>query len=105
MIDELYLASAPIGEECAQVGSDDYSERSKKECDAFIKQIIREHGAPPNGAFLKIKHCPHDFGTYLDIVVRFNDENEVATEYAYKVEANLPEYWDEEAKKELNITN
>jgi hypothetical protein len=33
----------------------------------------------------------------------YDDEDEDSTLYAFKCEANLPELWDEEAKKELGI--
>jgi hypothetical protein len=102
MTDELFLSPTPIGEDCAQLGAADYSTKSSKECRAFINQLKRVFGEPPSGANLRIKACPHDFGTYKDVVVVFDDTNEAATEYAYKVEANLPEFWDEESLKEIN---
>ena len=101
MRDSLNLAPVPLGEECAQLGAADYSSRSRKECMAFINQLVRVFGEPPSGANFKITSNPHDFGTYRDVDIVFNDEDEVASEYAYQVEANLPEYWDDAAKAEL----
>ena len=101
MLDSLSLSPTPAGEECAQLGDPDYSSRARKECRAFINQLIREFGEPPSGVGFRISQNPHDFGTYLDVEVRFRDDDE-AVEYAYNLEANLPEYWDEEAHKELN---
>ena len=102
MRDSLNLSPTPIGEDCAQLGDADYSVRSRKECTAFINQLKRVFGEPPAGAHFKVTSNPHDFGTYRDVDIQFDDENEEATEYAYRVEANLPEYWDEEANGELN---
>ena len=103
MKDSLNLSPVPVGEECAQLGAADYSSRARKECTAFINQLKREFGEPPVGASLRITQNPHDFGTYLDVEVRFDDDVEEANEFAYKVEGGLPEFWDEEARKELGI--
>lgn len=102
MKDELFLSPTPVGEDCAQLGSQDYHSKAKKECSSFINQLKREFGEPPAFSRIRIKQCPHDFGTYLDVVVEFDDENDEATQYAYKLEANLPENWDKESLKELN---
>jgi hypothetical protein len=102
MYDSLSLGPTPYAESCAQVGADDYSARARKECKAFINQLRRLFGPEPEGARLAISSNPHDFGSYLDVVCKFNDLNEKATEYAYKLEANTPEEWDAEAREELN---
>jgi hypothetical protein len=101
MKETISLSPVPVGEDCAQLGEPNYSTRALKECNAFAQQIMREHGVPPAGARLKITHNPHDFGTYLDLVVEFDSDNETASDWAYAVEATLPEYWDEIAMKEL----
>ncbi len=93
--------TVPIDEPCAQVGSDNYSANSRKEAQAFIKQIIRQHGQPPAGVSLSTKNNPHDFGSYLDVVIKFDEDNEAASNYAYGVENDLPYNWDDEALKEL----
>lgn len=102
MRDSLNLAPVPLDEECAQLGAADYSTRSRKECTAFIAQLIRVFGEPPRGAHFKMTSNPHDFGTYRDVDIVFDDENDAACEYAYNIEANIPANWDEEALKELN---
>ena len=105
MTDELSLSPTPVGEDCAQLGAQNYQQQAQKECRAFINQLKREFGEPPAYTALKIKRCPHDFGTYLDVVVQFDDRDEASVQYAYKVEANLPENWDEESLKEINSIN
>ena len=102
MLESLSLSPTPVGEECAQLGDLNYSSRARKECRAFINQIIREFGEPPAGAGFRISQNPHDFGTYLDVEIRFSDEDEEAATYAYDIESNLPEFWDEESHKELS---
>ena len=101
MMEELSLSPVPTDEACAQLGDADYSSRARKESRAFINQLRRQFGDEPSGARFRIAQNPHDFGIYLDVEIRFSDSDETAAEYAYAVEANLPEYWDEAAKLEL----
>ena len=105
MKDSLNLSPVPLNEKCAQLCSAEYSSQSRKECNAFIGQLTRVFGEPPRGAYFKITSNPHDFGTYRDVDIVFDDENDAASEYAYQVEANIPEFWDEEAKAELGIVS
>lgn len=93
--------TTPHEEPCAQVGSHNYSSDSRIEARAFINQLIRENGTPPDGVRFKITSNPHDFGSYLDVAIQFDDSNEECAKYAYNIEANTPYVWDAEAKKEL----
>jgi len=102
-MDTLELASAPVGEECAQLGSPDYYERAKKECNAFIGQLRRKFGKEPVGARLYVKANAHDFGSYYEVACKFDGSNQEAIEYAFDLEANLPENWDKQAKSELGL--
>ena len=101
MRDYMTIGSTPSGEDCAQVGSDNYYPRMKIESKAFINQLFRKFGESPYGALLVTKSFPHDFGEYHEVCVLYNDENEEALDYACKLESECPEYWDEEAIKEL----
>lgn len=103
MRDYLSLGPTPSGEDCAQVGSDNYTARARRECKVFKEQLIRTFGEPPFGTGFRIKSNPHDFGSYLDVEVYYEDESDEATEYALDVESGLPCYWDEESKKSLGI--
>lgn len=103
-MDYVDVGSSPYGEDCAQVGSENYAEQSRKELKAYARQLIRQFGQPPQGASLIIKAFPHDFGTYHELVVKYNEDNEEAAHYAFKLEGDGPEFWDDEAKKELGIT-
>ncbi len=104
-MDYLEIGSSPYGEDCAQVGSENYAVQSRKELKAYANQLIRQFGQPPQGASLIIKAFPHDFGTYHELVVKYNEDNEEAAHYAFKLEGDGPEFWDEEAKTELGIVS
>ena len=107
MIEYVEIGSTPCNEECAQVGAPDYSERSRKECNAYINQLHRIIVAAgkeiPDGFRLFIKGNSHEFGTYHEVACKFNDNNEVACDLAYWVENNCPANWDDQARKELGI--
>jgi hypothetical protein len=46
----LVLAPAPIEEDCAQVGTDDYTARARAECRRFIALLRKKFGPEPEGA-------------------------------------------------------
>lgn len=100
--DWMYLSPTPIEENCAQVGEDNFHQKATREMTAFIGQLYRQFpDAKEKGVYFRIKWENHDFGTYGEVVAAYDDDDEIAYEYALGVELNLPEYWDEEAKKEL----
>ena len=103
MRDYLSIGSSPCNEDCAQVGTPDFPERSRKECWAFIHQLERVFTNFPEGCYLGVKSFDHDFGTYREVVCYFDDQDEVAAAYAYNIENNTPATWDEAAREELGI--
>jgi len=97
MRDCLEISTTPCGEDCAQVGSEDYFEKYRPEAKRYIALLEKIFGNPPEGSGFSIKSFPHDFGTYHEVVVYFDDEYPESLQYAYCVEANLPETWDEDS--------
>ena len=45
-------------------------------------------------AHFAVKSFPHDFGTYREVVVYYDTEENDSI--AYEIEANLPTTWDDE---------
>jgi hypothetical protein len=103
MRDYISIGSSPASESCVQVGSDNYDAQSRKECIAFKNQLERMFIDFPDGTYLTIKSFPHDFGSYREVVCWYDDEDEDSQSFAYNIENSTPEYWDEEAKKELGL--
>jgi hypothetical protein len=102
MKDYLELCSVPINEPCAGVGSDDYTRRARLECRAFINQLERAFPeAMDAGLYFRTKANGHDFGTYYEVQVIYDDDDEIQTEWAFVIEGTLPEYWDDDARLEL----
>lgn len=98
--DEVYLGPTPYESECQQAPYE-RPDLARLECRCFIEQLRRQFGEEPEGATIKIKSNPHDFGSYLDVVVRFDMNNEAARDYAYRVENNVPARWDGEAIEKM----
>lgn len=93
----LELGSTPCDEECAQVGSENYAENVKKESQRYIRQLKRQFPEwEVKGVSFGLKSFQHDFGTYHEVVVRFDEMNDEACSYAYHIEDNLPANWEEE---------
>ena len=101
MQDYVFIGSSPTGEDCAQVGSANYYENSRKELKAFINQLRRVFGEEPERTRFRIKNQEHDFGQYGEVVCYYEASDENSYNYAMRCESETPEYWDEEAKREL----
>lgn len=109
-IEKIEIGSAPCEESCAQVGTPDYSERAYAECEAFKAQLYRYLASKghakeslPESFRLCIKSSSHDFGSYYEVVAKFDDSDEKAWDIALLLENESPTHWDEEAKKALNL--
>lgn len=107
MIDYVFIGATPCEEECAQVGEEDYGPRSRKECRVYVEQIRRHFAAKgvqiPDG-MLVIKRESHDFGSYLEVACRVDgsaEDAEAQYDLAYRIEAEGPTTWDDEAKAQL----
>lgn len=104
MKDYLYLGPTPADESCVQVGDSDYKEKSTIEMDTFINQLYRHFGDEffqDAGIYLKKKWNSHDFGTYGEVVVVYDDENADSTNAAFHIESHCPENWDDESIENL----
>lgn len=92
-MDYIELGPTPAGENCAQLGTDDYQRRARLETSVYKRQLQRMF--PDVKGYFKTKAFQHDFGTYYEVCFVGDD-----AEMTY-VECNTPEFWDEAAKKEL----
>ena len=99
-----YIEIGPVpGEEnCAQVGSSDYTEASLRECEVFRRMLTRLFPVPTGlpVAYVGRTH-PHDFGNYREVSIRYDDTDSQAVEFAYEVERSAPGEWDAIARYEL----
>jgi hypothetical protein len=93
----IVLSSAPVDEDCVQVSSRvDYVEPMKKECRRFKEMLEKMYKDKiPQNCYFGIKGFPHDFGSYYEVIVYYDDTDEESENFAFKLESNLPLKWDE----------
>lgn len=101
-MESLNIGCSPHEEKCAEVGSEGYTIKAKKECRVLGRQLVRMYGEVPIGAQLSVKSHIHEVGTYYELVCYYNKDNSIAESFAFACE-ELPDNWDKEARKELNI--
>jgi hypothetical protein len=96
------LGPVPAGEHCAQAGTDNYLARSMRECEVYRRMLERVFPIP-DGLPVKyvVRSHPHDFGSYREVSVRYSGGDRAACDFAFRVEASIPEFWDPIAQQEL----
>ena len=97
MMDYIELGPTPSGEDCEQLGPNYDSRRAVIECSTYANQLKRMF---PDCRFT-VKRFPHDFGTYMEVVVNYDTDSEEETELAYDVDSGYPESWDDTAREQL----
>lgn len=102
MIDNLSLGPVPSAERCEQVGPDYRPQAARQECRAFINQLKRTFPQWDETEIdFRIMSHSHDFGTYLDVAVLYDDNAAKQVSLAFHIEANTPDEWDADAIAEL----
>lgn len=102
MMEYIEIGPTPYDEKCAQVGEDYFIKRAGIEMDIFIEQLYRTftEAEDKRVSFVK-KWYSHDFGQYGEVCIKFNPDNEEASDYAYYIDRNSIANWDEESLKKI----
>ena len=95
--DYMNIGSTPPEEDCAQVGAEDYRERTRAETNRYIEVLRQKLGREPIGARLAVKGFQHDFGTYYEVVCYYNEDFPDSLNYALACEGYGPKTWDDTA--------
>ena len=98
MEDFVGLGSSPCEEDCVQVSKDfDYMPKMKKECNRFKLGIEKyfENLIKESDVSIVIKTFPHDFGSYCDVGISFDNSNKYQYKAALKIEQECPTTWEE----------
>ena len=96
------IGPVPTEENAAQVGSADYDEQSRRECRVLLRMLERLFPIPDDTpATLVVKSFPHDFGSYREVCVQYDETHPEAVEYAFELEGDTPAEWDAIARYEL----
>jgi hypothetical protein len=88
------LGAVPVRESPARVGEPGYAERSLSECQRFVAILRHVIGPEPEGARLTIRRSEPGLGSYLEVVVEYDDENMVARAYAIRCDREAPTRWE-----------
>ena len=92
--DYLNIGPVPCEEDCESLGPNYDPMKAKEECRRFAALIIEHCGEPPEGCSLRVKSFQHDFGTYYEVVAIYDDNDELAMDYAFHCEGDSPARWD-----------
>jgi hypothetical protein len=92
--DVIPLGPGPSGESSAQVGENGYAEIAFLQCERYIALLRHAVGPEPEGARLRIRRSEASFDPYLDVVVEYDDENNVARAYAIRCDREAPTKWE-----------
>lgn len=108
MRDYITLGSSPLDEDCAQVGTDEYQQRSRAELQQLKRMMQDIHPEIALG-YYTVKAFPHEFGTYHELCAMFDDDYEATVNWAFEAEDTVPAKWDDQARialaKYLEINN
>jgi hypothetical protein len=89
------IGGVPSEEDCVATGvTENATSLNRLECRAYIEALRLKYGSEPEGAKLSTKGNPHDFGTFYEVVCRYDPEIKAAWEYAYLVENGLARWLD-----------
>ena len=96
----LFIDTTPSEETCTQVGDPDYHAKARAEGKRMLAQIDKHYPLPENATmgYTIIKSESHDFGSYYQIKIIFDDECELSTNWAFSIEGDTLgalRHWDE----------
>lgn len=89
----LALGPVPAQEAPARPDDSDYAPRAFAQCQRFIALLRRTLGPEPDGARLGVRRSDQDFDPYLEVVVRFDDGDRAARDYATRCDREAPTHW------------
>ena len=102
MRDYFELGSTPCDEDCVQVSrTADYMPAMRQELKRYEAHLDKILPVPEDiHAWYSIKWNSHDFGSYGEVAINFDDEDNQAIEFACFVEEHTPTTWDDDHIRE-----
>ena len=99
MRDYMSLGPVPYEEDCVQVNPDtDYIPAMRAEVNKFKVMLEERFLDIPEEAYFGVKREQHDFGTYLEVAVYWDTDDEDSRNFAFFVESNIPAKWSDDKK-------
>lgn len=98
MMEYLYLGPTPYEEDAIQLTPTCDTIAMRKQVRDYVTMLEQRFPDAPEEAYFSIKSEYHDYGTYYEAIVKYNEDNEDAVKYAFCVESNLPARWNDKEK-------
>ncbi len=86
------LGAVPARECAAQVGEVRYADRAFVECQRYVALLRHAIGPEPEG--VHIRRSEPDLGSYLEVVVEYEEMDNVARAYAIRCDREAPTRWE-----------
>ena len=94
MTDYIYIGCSPHDEDCVQVRTgENYFPAMKAELIRFKQLMQKVHPEVGSGCYA-VRREAHDFGSYLQLIAVYDDEDEEATRWALAAEDAIPDTWE-----------
>jgi hypothetical protein len=91
--DFISIGCTPASEDCVQVSNTEYyMDKMLAQCNRY-KEMLQAKFADCNKVTIAVKTFPHDFGSYAEVVVKYDNEDIDALSQAIHIENNSPMYW------------
>jgi len=96
-LERIYIECTPTDEPCVMVtDAKPYMEDMRKEALRYREMLTKRFPtAVEEGVIFAIKTNRHDFGSYINIDICYDESNERQFQWALFIESHLPEKWDE----------
>jgi len=86
-----YLGPCPVLEDGIQMNQEGHYAEVVR-----FRNMLREKFINlPETVSFAVKENPHDAGSYYEVIVRFDDDEEESSACAYFIQDNYPQYWTE----------
>jgi hypothetical protein len=87
------LGAVPARERFTPDGEVGDAQRALEECRRYVALLRDVIGPEPHGAELQIRRAAPERGSYLEVVVDYDSENNVARAYAIRCDREGPTTW------------
>jgi hypothetical protein len=88
------LGAVPAREPFTRADEAGDADRALSECQRYVALLRHAIGPEPQGAQLQIRRSEPDRGSYLEVVVEYDDGNTVARAYAIRCDREAPTTWE-----------
>jgi hypothetical protein len=88
------LGAVPARESFTPAGEAGGAQRARAECERYVALLRSAIGPEPHGAQFRIRRSEPERGSYLEVVVEYDDDDNVARAYAIRCDREAPTTWE-----------